>query len=113
MILASERYGASVERLTDVNNFEQSAHFTAGEKAALRYAQASAKVPNAVTEDMGAELRKFWADGDIVEITGVIALFGFLNRWNDSMGTTLEDKPIAAGKKYLKSTGWQVGKHST
>jgi len=111
MILASERFGASIERLTAIHDFEKSSHFTEAEKAAFRYGQAAAKVPNGVTEEMGAALRRHYNEGDIVEITAVIALFGFLNRWNDSMGTKLEDKPIAAGKKHLLSTGWEVGKH--
>ena len=33
---------------------------------------------------------------------GVIALFGFLNRWNDSMGTEMEAGAIESGEKYLK-----------
>lgn len=111
MILASERFGASVERLTDVQDFEASPNFTEGEKAAFRYAQAASKVPNAVTEEHGMALRAYFSEGDIVEITAVIALFGYLNRWNDSMGTTLEDKPKEAGKKRLVETGWSVGKH--
>lgn len=112
MILASERFGASVERLNDVSNFESSPNFTEAEKAAFRYGIAAAQVPNAVTEEHGRALRAYYSDGDIVEITAVIALFGYLNRWNDSMGTTLEDKPIAAGKARLLETGWSVGKHS-
>ena len=51
-------------------------------------------------------------DDDIVEITAVIALFGYLNRWNDSMGSALEDLPIEAGEKYLTNTDWVVGKHT-
>ena len=35
---------------------------------------------------------------------GVIALFGFLNRWNDSMGSALEDLPIEKGKNILWKT---------
>ena len=42
---------------------------------------------------------------------GVIALFGYLNRWNDSMGSALEDLPIEAGEKYLAGQGWEIGKH--
>ncbi len=41
----------------------------------------------------------------------VIALFGYLNRWNDSMGSALEDLPIEAGNKHLGNTGWEIGKH--
>ena len=48
----------------------------------------------------------------IVEIMGVIALFGYLNRWNDSMGTQLEDGAIESGRTLLKNNGWTEGKHS-
>ena len=45
-------------------------------------------------------------------IMGVIALFGFLNRWNDSMGSALEDLPIEKGKEHLmENTNWTPGKH--
>jgi hypothetical protein len=68
-------------------------------------------VPNGVTEEHATRLRKYWSDDDIVEIMAVVALFGYLNRWNDSMGSALEDLPIGAGEKYLKQYGWEVGKH--
>jgi hypothetical protein len=68
-------------------------------------------VPNGVTDAMFAELRKHWSENEIVEIVGVIALFGFLNRWNDTMGTPLEDEPIATGEKFLAPHGWSPGKH--
>jgi hypothetical protein len=48
-----------------------------------------------------------------VEIIGVIATFGFLNRWNDTLATPLEDEPIAVGEKFLASHGWSPGKHRT
>ncbi|MEZ5911510.1 MAG: carboxymuconolactone decarboxylase family protein [Paracoccaceae bacterium] len=111
MILASERFGASEERLNDVWEFQASPHFSEAEKAALAYAYAATQVPNAVTDDIGEALRAHWSEADIVEITGVVALFGFLNRWNDSMGSALEDLPISAGEKRLGKTGWSVGKH--
>lgn len=110
-ILASQRFGASEERLNNVLNYDDSPHYTEPERAALAYAYAAACVPNAVTPAIVTRLKKHWSDLDIVEITGVIAFFGFLNRWNDSMGTTLEDMPIEAGVKYLASTGWEIGKH--
>lgn len=111
MILASERFGASEERLNDVWEFQASPHFSEAEKAALAYAYAATQVPNAVTDDIEEALRAHWSEADIVEITGVVALFGFLNRWNDSMGSALEDLPISAGEKRLGKTGWSVGKH--
>lgn len=112
MILASERFGASEERLNDVFDFEDSAHFTDAEKAALAFAQAATQVPNGVDASVGVRLRDHWPPEAIVEIMGVVALFGYLNRWNDSMGSALEDLPRAKGEARLaETTGWQVGKH--
>jgi uncharacterized peroxidase-related enzyme len=111
-ILGSERFGSSEERLNEVWNFEDSTHFTDAEKAALRFSRAAAMVPNEVDEELAAELRKYWDEGEIVEIMAVIALFGYLNRWNDSMGSALEELPIEAGKQHLRETGWEVGKHN-
>ena len=42
---------------------------------------------------------------------GVISLFGYLNRWNDSMGTTMEGGAIESGDQYLGKHGFEVGKH--
>ena len=110
-ILGSQRFGADEDRLQDAWNYENSDHFTDAEKAALKYAHAAASIPNAVEDEIAAELHKHWEDDDIVEITAVIALFGYLNRWNDSMGSALEDLPIDAGNKYLDKTDWEIGKH--
>ena len=41
----------------------------------------------------------------------VVALFGYLNRWNDVMGTSLEDDAIESANQYLKEKGWDIGKH--
>ena len=111
MILASERFGASEERLADVWDPDASPHFTDAERAALAFARAATAVPNAVTEEIASGLRRHWSDGDVVEIMAVVSLFGFLNRWNDSMGSALEDLPRAAGEARLAGRGWSAGKH--
>ncbi len=111
MVLASERFGSTEARVNSVLDYEESEHFSAAEKAALAFAFAAAESPSAVTEDHATALREHWSDGDIVEIMGVVALFGYLNRWNDSMGSALEDLPTQAGEKYLSKVGWDVGKH--
>ena len=54
----------------------------------------------------------YWDEGEIVEILGVISLFGFLNRWNDSMGTSIEKAAVQSGKLYLEKHGWDKGKHA-
>jgi uncharacterized peroxidase-related enzyme len=110
-ILAAERFGATPERLSDIWSYPTSPHFTEAERAAFDFAIAAASVPNAVTPAIGARLRAHWTEDEVVEILGVVALYGFLNRWNDSMATTLEPIGIAAGEKNLAREGWDVGKH--
>ncbi|ESP93448.1 MULTISPECIES: carboxymuconolactone decarboxylase family protein [Pseudoalteromonas] len=112
-ILAAQRYGGTDSRLAQIWQFRESDVFTDGEKAAFEFALAASSVPNAVDEPIQTELRKYWDDGEIVELLGVISLFGYLNRWNDSMGTTLESGAIDAGETLLKQNNWEVGKHQS
>lgn len=62
-------------------------------------------------EPLKERLYLHWNEGEIVEMLGVISLFGYLNRWNDSMGTTLEKGAIESGELYLVKYGWEKGKH--
>ena len=110
-ILAAHRYGGSDERLENIWDFRTSDLYTDGEKAAFEFALAASAVPNAVDDEISKALHEHWDEGEIVEILGVIALFGYLNRWNDSMGTTMEDGAVNAGETYLGKTDWERGKH--
>jgi uncharacterized peroxidase-related enzyme len=114
-IRAAARFGAAdgadPRRLDAVWAFRTSALFSPAERAALEFAAAAAATPGAVDEAIGAELRRHWDDGEIVEITGVVALFGFLNRWNDAMATELEAPAAADGARWIGARGWVVGKH--
>jgi uncharacterized peroxidase-related enzyme len=110
-IRAAERYGASEDQLHYIWEYKMHPAFNEAERAALDYAVAASSVPNAVDETVKANLRAHWDDGEIVEIAGVVALFGYLNRWNDSMGTTLEEGARESGDALLKESGWTGGKH--
>jgi len=110
-MLAAQRYGASQQRMENIWLFRDSDLFSPAEKAAFEFALAASSVPNAVTEQVSSSMKAHWTDDDIVEILGVVSLFGYLNRWNDSMGTTLEEGALAAGEAYLGGSDWSVGKH--
>ena len=110
-ILAAERFGTTPERLADLWTYQQSRHFSDAEKAAFDFAVAASQVPNAVDDTISENLRQHWDEGDIVEILGVIALFGYLNRWNDSMATSLEGPGEETATRNLASHGWKKGKH--
>jgi alkylhydroperoxidase family enzyme len=106
-------FGVSADKLAAVVDYASSPLFSEGEKTALRVAAAASAVPNAVTDEMFADLRKHWNEKQIVEIVGAIAATGFVNRWNATMTTPLEDEPMAVGKKYLTRHGWSPGQHRT
>lgn len=110
-IRAAERYGADIEKLNNIWEFRTHHTFSDAERAALEFAFASSTIPNSVDDNIAENLRLHWNEGEIVEILGVIALFGYLNRWNDSMGTELEKEAIESGEKYLKQKDWTTGKH--
>jgi uncharacterized peroxidase-related enzyme len=110
-IRAAERYHAKSEQLENIWQYKTHSAFTEAERAALDFALAASVIPNAVNDAVANELRKHWNDAEIVEIHGVVALFGFLNRWNDSMGTEREPGAVKSGEKYLKQLGWTAGKH--
>lgn len=110
-IRAAERYGAEKEKLDNIWEYKTHSAFTNAEKAALDFAFASSTIPNSVSDEIAENIREHWDDGDIVEITGVVALFGYLNRWNDSMGSEIESGAVESGEKLLRKKGWTEGKH--
>ncbi len=111
-VRAAERYGAEKEKMENIWEFKTHPAFSEPERAALEFAFLSSSIPNSVEDAIAEKLRTHWDEGEIVEILGVISLFGFLNRWNDSMGTEIEEGAIESGQKYLKARGWSEGKHS-
>jgi len=109
---AAERYGASEDKMTNIWEYKTHPAYTDAERAAFDLAIAASNVPNAVDQELADRLRQHWDEGEIVEILGVIALFGYLNRWNDSMGTQLEDPATQTGEERLSDQGkWNIGKH--
>ena len=106
------RRGVSIEKLHEVYDFESTSLFTVAERAALRLARDAALVPNCATPQHFEDLRSHFSDTQIVEIVAVISLFGWLNRWNDTMATELEDEPLHFGSEHLEGQGWEPGKHA-
>jgi len=103
--------GVDEAKIAQIWDFESSELYTDAERAALRFARDASVVPNEVTPGHFQELRRHWDEGEIVEILAVIGLFGFLNRWNDSMATDLEEIPGAFAGRTIGPQGWEPGKH--
>lgn len=110
-IRAAARYGAAAEQMAHIWEYRTHPAFSDAERVALDLAVAASILPNAVDAELRARVRRHWDDGEIVEILGVISLFGYLNRWNDSMATSLEDGGLESGRQWLAGHGWDGGKH--
>ena len=111
-IRAAERYGGEKERLEQAWNFENSSLFSEAEKVALRFSIAASSVPVSTSQELEELLQHHWDETDILEIMSVIALFGYLNRWNDVMGTSLEIDAKDSAESLLQNQ-WDIGKHAT
>ena len=108
---AAHRAGVDAAKIEASADYRASPLFTEAERAALDFAVAASSQPNAATDEMFERMKRHWTDAQIVELAGAVALYGFLNRWSDSMAVPLEPEPIEFAEKHLKSHGWQIGKH--
>jgi alkylhydroperoxidase family enzyme len=108
----SLRAGIDEQKLDAIWEYRTSPLYSERERIALDFALAAAAQPNAVTDELFARMKQHWSDVEIVEITAVVALFGFFNRFNDTMATPLESEPIEVGERHLASHGWNIGRHA-
>lgn len=104
--------GASIDKLNAILHYEDSDLFAPAEKALIALALAAGQTPNDSTPAHFAALKAHYSDRQIVQIVGVISMFGFLNRWNDTMATALENKPVAFATEELKAFDWELSKHA-
>ena len=105
------RLGVDEQKLAALWAYKASPLYTDAERLALDFALAAAAVPNDVSDELFAAMRAHWNDDQMVEIVGVISLFGFMNRWNDTMATPLEAEPTEIGERFLAKGGWSNAKH--
>ena len=110
-LVAAQIHGISQEKLDAIWEYRESPLYSEAERVALDYALAAGSVPNGVDEELMLRMKAHWSENQIVQILGAVCLYGFLNRWNDSMATELEDSPRAMGERVLARGGWTGGRH--
>src|SRR5204863_1117518 len=79
----ARRTGATKERIVALLDFEDGP-FSEAEKAALRYGRRVTRDAS-VPDDAFADLRRHFDEGEIVEITCVLALFTYFNRFKEAL----------------------------
>ena len=107
----AHRQGEAEDKLAHILEYETHPAFSDAERAAVAVAMAAGRVPNEAQPAHFDALKAHYSDRQIVQIVGVIAMFGFLNRWNDTMATELENLPVAFAEKALATIDWAKGKH--
>ena len=110
-LVAAKIHGIEQDKLDQIWEYQSSDLYSEAERVALDYALAAGSVPNGVDQELADRMKQYWTEDQIVEILGAVCLYGFLNRWNDSMATDLEQSPKDMGERVLKSGGWTGGKH--
>lgn len=104
---AQPQGGTIASKIAPANEFSRP---RPAERAARRQAFHAALVPDEAGAEHFDVLKKHFDEGQIVEIVATIALFGYLNRWNDKMATTLEARAVAAADRAIGAVGWMAGK---
>ena len=103
--------GVEADKVAALWEYETSPLFDEGERAAFKFAQAAAAVPNMVTDEDTEAVKKYFGEDGVVEIIAVVSFYGFLNRWNDSLATELEEIAFDKASETLAETNWDAGKH--
>lgn len=89
----ARRYGATDEVLATLHDLE-GCPLPESERAALRFAEVVTRDAHQVDAATIDALRAHWTDDQIVELTCVIGLFNYLNRFAEATGL----RPTQAGE---------------
>lgn len=76
----------SVEKLKAVHDYATSPLFSPAERAALAFTEAATQVGSQVPDEVFDELKQHFSEREIVELAAAIAIEGFYNQMNASLG---------------------------
>lgn len=105
------RRGVDIAKIQALWSFPTSDLFDERERAALHFAVAAGSSPSAVTPEHHAALREHFTDEEVRTLIGVVALGGFMNRYNDSLATVTDAESADWAAANLGSVGWEIGRH--
>lgn len=103
-------YNVPDKKISALLDYEESDLFSLAEKAAINLAFKSAQTPSEADDSDFDRLKEYYDEGEIVELVATASLFGYLNRWNDTMATQVELVPGDGSKRVFD--GWDEGKHA-
>ncbi|MEM7095506.1 MAG: carboxymuconolactone decarboxylase family protein [Actinomycetota bacterium] len=105
------KMGIELDKIQALWSFQTSDLFDDRERAALSFGVAAGVTPNAVSADHHAALRANFSDEESRTLFGVVALSGFMNRYNDSLATVTDAESADWAAEHLAGVGWDIGRH--
>jgi uncharacterized peroxidase-related enzyme len=79
----SLKLGWTTEHLEALNDWQTSTLFSEAEKEAIHLAEAMTLHSHDYSDDDMARLRRFYSEGEVVELLAAIGLFNYFNRFNN------------------------------
>ena len=104
--------GVSLEKIQALWSYETSDLFNDRERAALNFALAAGSVPSSVDASHHAALRTHFSDQEARSLLAVVAVGGFMNRYNDALATVTDNESADWASEHLGPLGWDIGKHT-
>jgi uncharacterized peroxidase-related enzyme len=89
----ANKAGVDPAKILEILNYQNSDLYSKEEKAVLNLSFAAGENPNSANKEHFNRLKKYFSKKAVIDIVAVISLFGFLNRWNDTLGTEIEEVP--------------------
>jgi alkylhydroperoxidase family enzyme len=91
----ARQLGYTEQELADLERHAQSEAYDLALKAALRFAELMTKDAHRVTEEVFAEMRRHYDDSEILEISCVVGLTNYWNRFTTALRIDLSgtDEP--------------------
>jgi len=81
----SKKIGFSGKEIEEIFSNPETADISDRQKAALRYAEALTRNPGKISDEVFEDLRKYFTESQIVEITALAALYNMINRFNEAL----------------------------
>jgi hypothetical protein len=106
-----DKAGLPIEKIQALWDFEQSDLFSERERAALRLGFAGGVSPSAVGPEHHAGIREHFSDEEARSLIAVVALSGFMNRYNDTLATVTDQESRDWADTHLSGLGWSIDKH--
>jgi uncharacterized peroxidase-related enzyme len=85
---SGKKHGVSEDQIKALTLFQRSQAFDAKEKAVLLYAERVTRGASAIRPAELQELKQYFNDDQIVELTLTVCIANFTNRFNDALNVT-------------------------